>query len=92
MGLLYVERHSKKLSFGGKCVVGALLITTVEFVVGCVVNKIMGLRVWDYSDRALNIMGQICPLFTVMWFIICIPAFLICGGVNRMIGDIHEEE
>ncbi len=83
MGLFCLEKHSKRLSFLGKCAIGALLITSVEFLVGCVVNKILDLGVWDYSDRLWNIMGQVCPLFTFIWFIICIPAFGICRLVKN---------
>lgn len=57
-----------------RSLLGCLVITTAEFVVGCIVNIDFGMNVWDYSDQQLNLMGQICPLFSFGWFLICIPA------------------
>ena len=89
-GMFCMERRFKNMHLWAKCILGALLITTVEFCVGCVVNRGMGLSVWDYSSRPFNILGQICPLFTAIWFIISVPAFLLCRGMNRLIGDSDE--
>lgn len=83
-GLYWFDKHSVSLTFISKCIIGALGITVVEFGIGCIVNRAFNLGVWDYSDRFLNIMGQICPLFTFMWFLICIPALGICKIVGRM--------
>lgn len=80
------------LSFLSKCIVGALVITVVEFIFGCVVNLMLGLEVWDYSDRFLNIMGQVCPLFTLVWFVICIPAFGICRTVVKLENGENNEK
>ncbi|MBQ4601767.1 MAG: hypothetical protein IJB24_02800 [Clostridia bacterium] len=86
-GMFCIERHFRNMRLLIKCILGALLITAVEFSIGCVVNRGMGLSVWDYSDRPLNIMGQICPLFTAVWFLVSVPAFFLCRGMNKMIGD-----
>ena len=91
-GIFCIERRFRNMSLWVKCILGALLITTVEFVFGCVVNRAMGLSVWDYSDRPLNIMGQICPLFTAVWFVISVPAFFLCRGMNKLIGDSDEQK
>ena len=56
-----------------KCFAGAVIITSVELVTGIIVNLIMKWDVWDYSDRAFNFLGQICPLYFFLWFLLCIP-------------------
>lgn len=91
MALYRLECVAKNCSLFLKCLIGALFITVVEFGFGCVVNKLLGLGVWDYSDRFLNIMGQVCPLYTMLWFVICIPALGICKTVNRIF-DKQENE
>lgn len=48
--------------------VSALIITTVEFIVGIIVNVWLKLNVWDYSYRPFNIMGQVCLLYSLIWF------------------------
>lgn len=66
-----------------KYIIGSLIITSVEFTVGVIVNIILGWGVWDYSDMPLNILGQICLPFTGLWFFICIPAGFICSKIER---------
>lgn len=52
--------------------VGAVIITFYEFCVGMIVNVRLGWQVWDYSALPGNIMGQICPIFTLAWFFLCL--------------------
>ena len=60
---------------------GAVMITSYEFAVGCIVNLKMGWNVWDYSSMEGNLLGQICPVFTGVWFILC---FLFLGLVRLL--------
>ena len=54
---------------------GAGIITFYEFCVGMLVNVSFGWHVWDYSSMPGNILGQICPLFTGLWFAMCFVFF-----------------
>lgn len=66
-----------------RCLLGAGFITAMEFTVGVIDNLVMGWNVWDYSDVPLNLLGQICLPFTILWFFLCIPACWICRMVSR---------
>ncbi len=57
---------------------GAVVITSAELLVGLLVNIRMGWDVWDYSDLPLNFRGQISLLYSVFWYFLCIPARVIC--------------
>ena len=46
------------------------IILIVELVCGILVNLVLGLHIWDYSDRPFNILGQICLHYGVLWFLI----------------------
>lgn len=48
----------------------AVFITIVELIFGLLVNKVLRLNVWDYSSLPFNFMGQICLLFSVIWFLL----------------------
>ena len=48
----------------------ALLITTIEFVSGCIINIVYQMDVWDYSQLWGNILGQIAIPFMGMWFLL----------------------
>ena len=42
-------------------------MTVIEFIAGLIFIKGMGIKLWDYSDRKGNIMGIICPIFSLAW-------------------------
>lgn len=58
---------------------GAAAITAAEFAVGAVVNLWLGWAVWDYGKEAYNLLGQICPLFSFYWFVLC---YAVLGGLR----------
>lgn len=66
-----------------KCLLGALVITAVELAIGLIANLHFGMDIWDYSHLPLNFKGQICLLFSGVWFLICIPMTLLCGLLRR---------
>ncbi len=59
-----------------QALLGALLITTLEFIAGCILNLWLGLNVWDYSNMPLNLMGQVCLPYFILWFALCPIAIL----------------
>lgn len=69
--VLNIEFHDMNLVY--KCFAGAIIITSVELVMGLIVNMTLKWNVWDYSEYAFNFLGQICPLYFVFWFLLCIP-------------------
>ena len=56
-----------------QALIGANIITGLEFITGCVVNLWLGWNVWDYSNIPLNFFGQICLPYMFLW----IPISLI---------------
>ena len=59
------------------------MITAVEFETGLLVNLTLGWGVWDYSDMPLNLMGQICPAFTLAWLALSVPGTELCTLLRR---------
>ena len=41
-----------------------------KFIAGLIFIKVMGVKLWDYSDRKGNIMGIICPTFSLIWLVV----------------------
>ncbi|MBE6711113.1 MAG: hypothetical protein J6C42_14200 [Clostridia bacterium] len=70
------NQRMRKRSMALRCGVGCAVITAVEFAAGVLVNLVLGWNVWDYSAMYGNVLGQICPAFSCMWFLISFPA---CG-------------
>ncbi len=69
------------LSLPVKCVLGAVLITAVEFITGAVVNVRLQLKVWDYSALPYNLYGQICLRFSALWLLLSAPASVLVDFV-----------
>lgn len=57
--------------------IGSAIITTLEFITGGIVNLILEWNVWDYSNMPLNILGQICLPFSLIWFFLSFLAIVL---------------
>ena len=79
--ILYILFNYTKMFLIKKLVLGTVLITTIEYIVGIIVNMSLGWEIWDYSSEKYHLLGQICPRFTLYWFLMCIPAYLLCKAV-----------
>lgn len=83
--MLYrLYRRHRRLNLACKCLLGAGVITAVEFLFGCLLNLYLRLDIWDYSDQPLNLLGQICPLFSLLWMLLCIPIVFLSGKIARL--------
>lgn len=79
--LSILNREYKQTPLLLKAAGGAIIITIYEFAVGLIVNLWYGWHVWDYSLLPGNILGQICPLFTMLWFFLSLGLALISKGL-----------
>ncbi|MBE6737681.1 MAG: hypothetical protein E7566_03365 [Ruminococcaceae bacterium] len=82
LSIYKLYRRYPKMSVPEKCVCGSAIITGIEFLVGCFVNLKMGWRVWDYSSMPLNLLGQVCLLYSVLWGLLCIPLSKVCKKID----------
>ena len=57
--------------------IGAVGITALEFLTGCVVNLWLGWGVWDYSGMPGNLLGQICPQYFVLWLPVALVGIVL---------------
>ena len=79
--------HTRLLQY----IAGAIMITAVEMLVGVADNLILHWNVWDYTDMPLNLYGQICLPFTILWFFLCIPALWLCERVASLFHPFRRE-
>ena len=66
-----------------KCLIGAGLITSVEFAVGLLVNKLLNWDVWDYSGSRFNLLGQVCPKTSLCWFALGLPMIHLSNWLSK---------
>ncbi len=77
------DRRFPHLSLPFRALFGAAVITTMEVIVGSIVNLRLHMGVWDYTDMPFHWRGQICPTYSFLWFLLCIPIFLFCRVIRR---------
>lgn len=76
IGLLN-EAFPKRIALFSQMVLSSVIVTVVELLSGLVVNVWLGLNIWDYSNMPYNFLGQICLLYTNIWFILSLPGILL---------------
>lgn len=47
-------------------------MTLLEFIAGIIFVKGFKVRLWDYSNMRGNILGVICPVFSMIWFAVSV--------------------
>ena len=57
--------------------IGAGIVTVLEFLTGCLVNLWLGWNVWDYSQMPGNILGQVCPQYAMLWMPVAVAGILL---------------
>ncbi len=72
--LIYLIASRSRESRLHQYILCAAVVTTVEFLVGILVNLRLGMGVWDYSHCRWNLLGQICARYTLYWLILSVPA------------------
>ena len=60
-----------------QCIIGAMIVTAVEFLSGCIINLWLGWDVWDYSNMPFNVLGQICLPFSLLWILLSAVAIVL---------------
>lgn len=71
------EIFPKDLALTSQMLLSAAIVTVIELITGLIVNVWLGLGVWDYSAQPYNLYGQICLLFSLLWFFLSLPAILL---------------
>lgn len=61
----------------------AIAITALELLFGYILNIRMGLNIWSYSAHRFNYKGQICLLFSIIWFFLSGVAIVVDDYVRH---------
>ena len=78
--LCRLERAAPRRPLPAAAALGAAGITAAELAVGLIVNRMLGWGVWDYTHEAFDLLGQICPRFSLAWYGLCLGSMLAFAG------------
>ena len=81
-GVSFLLLHGLFSKFSGmhmilKLVACLIIISSVEFLVGYIVNMRFRWNIWDYSNHRYNLYGQVCLRYSLTWALFAIPISLI---------------
>lgn len=80
-----INEKCRKMPLVRQMLIGAIVITALEFVCGCIVNLWLGWNVWDYSNMPFNLLGQICLPFTAIWFFLSVVAVVLDDWIRHIL-------
>ena len=90
-----VQRTMAHLPRLYRCALCAIGISALEFASGCVLNLIWKLDVWDYTMMPLNLLGQVCLLYSMLWCLLSLPAMWLyrrcLGALNQHLNAVSAE-
>lgn len=85
-GLLNQATHFH-MSLITQMILSSLIITSLEFITGYIVNIRLGWNVWDYSYMPYNFLGQICLAFSLIWLVLSIVCIFLDDLIRWQIFD-----
>ncbi len=71
------EVLSWEMPLWGQVLIGACIVTVLEFLTGCIVNLWLGWQVWDYSNLPGNVLGQICLQYFALWLPVSLAGIIL---------------
>ena len=89
--MLAIDRYLTVLPLILRSALCAIGITAVEFGVGMLVNHLWHMDVWDYSEEWMHLFGQICPLYSCLWFFISLNILFLLS-LGRYFGSFLPKE
>ena len=70
----------------GRLILGPAVITAVELTTGLLVNR--DYTVWDYRSVPGNFLGQICPVYTLLWIPLSLAAMALYPKAEQALDGI----
>ncbi len=84
-----ISRYLANINILYKAVIASICVTAIELIFGLVFNVYMKMNIWDYSTMSYNVLGQICPLFSLAWIGVAIVFIPIAGIIDNKLSDIE---
>ena len=83
--VFYLMNFSVDVGLFGKCFFAMFIITAFEFIVGYFVNIVFHMNVWSYAGLPFNFLGQICLMYSLVWFLFGIPMKFLADFIRTIV-------
>ena len=68
------EFSNKEVPLLLQMILAVLIVDTIELISGIIINKVLLLNVWDYSNLRFNLLSQISLRSSIAWFFLSLLA------------------
>ena len=79
------EFSNKEIPLLLQMLISVLLVDIVELISGIIINKVLLLNVWDYSQLKYNFLGQISLNSSITWFFLSLFAIYMDDLLRHVI-------
>ncbi len=84
----YLGRMKHRPSLPVQMLLGAAICTVGELIFGLIFNQ--NYTIWDYRHQPGNFLGQICPVFTLLWIPLSFLAILVFDWFDEKLSLAHQ--
>lgn len=71
------EFFSWEMKLWKQQLIATIIITTLEFITGYIVNIKLDWNVWSYENLRFNLLGQISLQYSILWFFLSAVAIVL---------------
>lgn len=86
VSIVLIDGSLRRGLFLQKALLSAIVITQLEWISGVILNLYLKLSVWDYSNEAFHLAGQICPRFSFYWFLLSL-CLIVLLDLGKSLGE-----
>ncbi|MBO5559763.1 hypothetical protein [Ruminococcus sp.] len=79
------ERRAGRLGLISSAVISMLFITSGELLAGEILNRHLGMKIWNYHSMPFNFDGQICLRYSLAWLVLSYLGMAADGFLRRFI-------
>ena len=79
------EFSNKEVPLLLQMILAVLIVDTIELISGIIINKVLLLNVWDYSNLRFNLLGQISLRSSIAWFFLSLLAIYMADLLRYLL-------
>ena len=79
----HLGRLNPRPSLPVQMILGSMICTAGELIFGLIFNQ--NYTIWDYRHQPGNFLGQICPMFTLIWVPLSFLAALVFDWCDELL-------
>lgn len=84
----YLSRLKHRPSLPVQMLLGSIICTVGELIFGLIFNQ--NYTIWDYRHQPGNFLGQICPMFTLLWIPLSFLAILAFNWCDKKLTHAYK--